>query len=931
MRARASDSEHIRPESSKKAGEGWSGSFGFDHVKVLVVGRGPVRKEALEILAAAGAGPSGILLSENDSVVFPRALAPELRLVGRHGRVHRIPDYIGSGTAEKAERIAQIIEIANLHGYTHIFAGYGFMAEDYDFIHAIEKAGLGFVGPCSQVASRAGAKDAAKMLARSLGVSVTPGVDNIAALTLLAQAGHGGEAVFLDEVARHHGLQPDADWVSLPIHERAERLIAAAAANKEDLFSLQELQAQTAKVCGQLIEENPGRRLRLKHVAGGGGKGQRVIGSPGEAAQAVYEVLNESKATAPGANKNFLIELNIESTRHIEIQLLGNGEWCIALGGRDCSLQMHEQKLVEFSITQEMLEKAGEAYRAAGLAPQSEVLREDLALLRKMEQQAENFGQAVGLDSASTFESIVFGNRHHFMEMNTRIQVEHRVTEQVYSLRFRNPAHPREWFDVDSLVEAMLLVAVHGTRLPRPERVTRHVSGAEVRINATNDALQPHAGGIVLDWTPPIADELRDDQGIGIPNPDTGAFMPYHLAGAYDSNAALIVTHGESREDNLIRMAEILRHMEIRGHDVMTNQPFLYGLVHWLLGCDAMARPATPFVRSYLAAVGALARCAGEMDPDIAWQALARRAAEKSSEAARVHAAKTTLILRPLQRLLASPHHLAGWLAPRRRRRWEIVDGHVEWRQNPLDVLDQLYRFLCLEDRPDTSAEERIWAHDQQLLEEGLAFYAELRGRLGTPNGGWPALRERLESATPPKGLSPRLWQAARASHRGHQLGLDLLELPVLVGADAGFYGLRLDDNLEPVIPASFQDEELVPGLHRALAPPPPTRSNQIVAWSGGTFYSRPAPDAEPFVTAGARFQAGDQVGILEVMKMFNPVLAGFGGTITKVLVSGDAGIIVHKGQPLFDVEPDEPLAGDRGEDDPARRREKTMALMERI
>ena len=248
-----------------------------------------------------------------------------------------------------------------------------------------------------------------------------------------------------------------------------------------------------------------------------------------------------------------------------------------------------------------------------------------------------------------------------------------------------------------------------------------------------------------------------------------------------------------------------------------------------------------------------------------------------------------------------------------------------------MDVLDQLYRFLCLEDRPDTSAEERIWAHDQQLLEEGLAFYAELRGRLGTPNGGWPALRERLESATPPKGLSPRLWQAARASHRGHQLGLDLLELPVLVGADAGFYGLRLDDNLEPVIPASFQDEELVPGLHRALAPPPPARSNQIVAWSGGTFYSRPAPGAEPFVTAGARFQAGDQVGILEVMKMFNPVLAGFGGTITKVLVSGDAGIIVHKGQPLFDVEPDEPLAGDRGEDDPARRREKTMALMERI
>ncbi len=931
MRARASYSEHVRPASPENAGEGWTASFGFDHVKVLVVGRGPVRKEALEILSAAGTRQSGILLSEKDSVVFPRALSPELRLVGRHERVHRIPDYIGSGTMEKAERIEQIIEIANLHGYTHIFAGYGFMAEDYEFSRAAENAGLGFIGPSSRVALRAGAKDAAKTLARSLGVSVTPGVDNIAALTLLAQAGPGGEAAFLDEVARRFGLQPDSDWESLAIQQRAEKLIAAAASKREDLFSLQELQAQAEKVCGQIIKENPGQRLRLKHVGGGGGKGQRVIGSPGEAAQAVYEVLNESKATAPGANKNFLIEHNIESTRHIEIQLLGNGEWCIALGGRDCSLQMHEQKLVEISITQEMLEKTAEAYRADGLAVQSGVLREDLDLLREMEEQAEKFGQAVGLDSAATFESIVFGNRHHFMEMNTRIQVEHRVTEQVYSLRFRNPEHPQEWFDVDSLVQAMLLVAVHGPRLPRPERVARHPSGAEVRINATNDALQPHGGGIVLDWTPPIAGELRDDQGIGIPNPDTGAFMPYHLAGAYDSNAALIVTHGETREDNLMRMAEILRHMEIRGHDVMTNQPFLYGLLHWLLGCDAMARPATPFVRSYLAAVGALARCAGEMDLDTAWQALTRRAAERSPQAPQVLAAKTTLLLRPLKRLLASPHHLAGWLAPRRERRWEVVGGRVQWRQNPLEVLDQLYRFLCLEDRPGTSPEERIWAHDQQLLEEGLAFYAGLRGRLGKLSGGWPALRKRLETAAPPKGISPRLWQAARASHRGHQLGLEVLQLPILVGADAGFYGLRLDDKLEPIIPAAFRDEGLIPGLQRALAPPPPARSNQILAWTGGTFYSRPAPGAEPFVTECSHFQADYPVGILEVMKMFNPILAGFAGTITKVLNSGDAGIIVHKGQPLFEVEPDEPLAGESGKDDPAHRREKTMALMERI
>ena len=62
------------------------------------------------------------------------------------------------------------------------------------------------------------------------------------------------------------------------------------------------------------------------------------------------EVLNEVKATGVGDNKNVLIELNIEQTRHNEIQLLGNGEWCVSLGGRDCSLQMHEQKLLEISV-----------------------------------------------------------------------------------------------------------------------------------------------------------------------------------------------------------------------------------------------------------------------------------------------------------------------------------------------------------------------------------------------------------------------------------------------------------------------------------------------------------------------------------------------------------------------------------------------------
>ena len=81
-----------------------------------------------------------------------------------------------------------------------------------------------------------------------------------------------------------------------------------------------------------------------------------------------------------------------------------------------------------------------------------------------MEAESERFGAATGLDSVSTFECIVDGFDHFFMEMNTRIQVEHGVTELVYRLRFTNPDDPSEHFSVERLIEAMALLAAHGTR-----------------------------------------------------------------------------------------------------------------------------------------------------------------------------------------------------------------------------------------------------------------------------------------------------------------------------------------------------------------------------------------------------------------------------------------------------------------------------------
>ncbi|MFT4571185.1 MAG: biotin carboxylase, partial [Candidatus Binatia bacterium] len=587
--------------AAEKAATSWVRGFSLADVKCLIVCRGPVRREAINTFEQAGLGAWGILLSEKDSISYTHCLAPELRDFRFPERVHRVPDYTGATQEERQQRIEQITTIAREGGYTHIFAGYGFMAEDAGFIEAIEKSGVAFMGPCSNVARRAGSKDESKKTARGLGVSVVPGIDNISPRALVRKA---ATVEALEALAKQKGL----DWESVkhagehageqsgigdePITELAERLLQDGYRKRIELVTVKELQAETKTVCAEMWEQQPGRRIRLKHIGGGGGKGQRIVRDTSETDAAVKEVLGESKAMAPGSNRNFLLELNIEVSRHNEIQLLGNGDWCVSLGGRDCSLQMHEQKLLEFSLTDELLTTE----IAACQGEKKRILEREQKMLKRMEADAASFGGEIGLDSLSTYECIVDEGDHFFMEMNTRIQVEHRVTELAYSLEFRNPDNANDFFIVDSLIEAMALVARHGARLPKPKRITRFLSGIEARINATNRALQPHAGGLLRWWSPPVEGEIRDDQGIGVPNPETGLFLEYALAGAYDSNIALVLTDGENRGHNLERLADILRHTDLGGRNVETNLDVHYGLIGWMLGKDPMFQPTTAFM-----------------------------------------------------------------------------------------------------------------------------------------------------------------------------------------------------------------------------------------------------------------------------------------------------------------------------------------------
>lgn len=906
------------------AGSDWVKSFACDDMKVLIVCRGPIRKEAIDVFREMGMTDVGILLSERDSIVYPRALAPELRILDpKH--VHAIPDYTGATKEERVQRVQQIISICKTNGYEYIFAGYGFMSEDADFVRALEDAGLKFIGPCSYTQSAAGMKDEAKRTALANQVSVTPGINNATSRLLLEK--HPTRQALAALCLQQNLVVASLTDESVPMDRVADEVLAASYKAGIDLYSIEELGAFLEREATKLLVEYKGSRFRLKAIGGGGGKGQRIFDDASKVPGLVREVLNEVKAAGVGDNKNVLLELNIEQTRHNEIQLLGNGEWCVTLGGRDCSLQMHEQKLLEVSVTEEALEKAIADAEARGDKTAVAALHTDLETLRRMEAEGERFGRAVKLDSASTFECIVEGARHFFMEVNTRIQVEHRVSELCYGLRFANPADAADFFEVHSLVEAMALLAKHKKRLPRPTRFRRDGGALEARLNATDRSLSPHAGGVIVSWSNPIDGEIRDDQGISLKNPDTGLFMRYKLAGAYDSNIALLLSTGDDREQSYQLMAEILRRTMIRGQDLATNLEFHYGLVNWFLANGVWAKPTTKFVVPYLTLVGELKREANEIDLDYAFHCIEKRAVAAAEAGGKDAIASTRMILerketlleRPMARLLDEPHFLSAWISIHKND-FVFVGQDVEFTKNPIEILRETYSQLNMDFDPGAPAAQVIYGHDHDMLETALGFYRRLAAKI--PAGtSWGDIDRTLRASAPAWGYSAAEWEKIRSAHAGHQLGLEILEILPLIAQKVGFYELKVNADLTVTIPERLHDTKLQAAMKKVLVPPPATKADEIVAVSGGMYYAQESPTSPTFVHKGSHFKIGDPLYIVEVMKMFNKVYATFAGTIDEILVEG-AGTIVHKGQPLFKVTPDEKHV----EEDPKEREKRVRA-----
>ncbi|MBX6368672.1 MAG: acetyl-CoA carboxylase biotin carboxylase subunit [Rhodospirillales bacterium] len=276
------------------------------------------------------------------------------------------------------------------------------------------------------------------------------------------------------------------------------------------------------------IARGIGYPVMLKASAGGGGKGMRIARNDQEAREGFRSAQNEARSSF--ADDRVFVEKYIEEPRHIEIQVLGDAHGnVIYLGERECSIQRRHQKVIEEAPSPFLDERTRQA----------------------MGEQAVRLAKAVGYRSAGTVEFIVDRDRNfYFLEMNTRLQVEHPVTEIVTGL---------------DLVELMIRIAA-GEKLPlRQEDVQLSGWAIEARIYAEDPFRNflPSIGRLVRYFPP---------EGAGI-RVDTGVYEGAEISMFYDPMIAKLVTSGPTREAAIRRMRDALDAFHIRG--VSHNIPFL--------------------------------------------------------------------------------------------------------------------------------------------------------------------------------------------------------------------------------------------------------------------------------------------------------------------------------------------------------------------
>jgi acetyl-CoA carboxylase biotin carboxylase subunit len=388
-----------------------------------------------------------------------------------------------AASRESYLRIDKLLAVARRAGCDAVHPGYGFLAENADLPRACTEAGLTFIGPSAESMEALGSKTAGRQLARRSDVPTVPGTN-------------------------------------------------------DPMEKLDEAQA---------MAQSMGYPVLLKAVAGGGGKGMRLVTEDAGFAAAFRDAGSEA-ANAFGDARLYL-EKYLEKPRHVEVQILADAHGrVVSLGERECSVQRRHQKLIEE-------------------AP-SPIVTPDLR--KKMGDAAVRLARAGRYVNAGTVEFLVDAHSNfYFLEVNTRLQVEHPVTEQVTGL---------------DLVKLQIAIAA-GHRLPFAwETLTPRGHAMEVRLYAEDpDNNFFPSPGKILSRTVPSGPGIRLDEGI---------YEGWTVPNDYDPLLGKLIAWGNSREESIARLRRALEEYTITGirtnvalfRRILSEPDFLRSEIHttWL-------------------------------------------------------------------------------------------------------------------------------------------------------------------------------------------------------------------------------------------------------------------------------------------------------------------------------------------------------------
>jgi acetyl-CoA carboxylase, biotin carboxylase subunit len=476
--------------------------------RVLVANRGEIAARVIRTCRRLGI-ETVLTVSDADTGSRPAQLADAVIRIGP------------APAAGSYLNVDAVVGAALEAGVDAVHPGYGFLSENARLARACVAAGVVFIGPAPETLEAVGDKLAAREHAMAAGLPVLPG----------GRIGPGGHGPALSGPVGHKAGKEDGSGAAgaTPVGSdeatgtRAGTGTQEGVGTQEGTGTQEGVQAQEGAAA---LAARIGFPVLVKAAGGGGGRGLRVVRGPGELADAVS--VASAEAGAAFGDPRVYLERYVERGRHVEVQILGDGERVIHLGDRDCSVQRRFQKLIEEAPAPGLGVDLRDRLRAAAVA----------------------LGARLGYRGAGTVEFLVDVDRgeFYFLEVNARIQVEHPVTEAITGL--------------DIVAEQIAIAEGRPLRL-RHEDVRFAGHAIECRINAEDPAhdFRPSPGTVGRSVFPVgLGGRVRVDTHV-----QAGAAVPPY----YDSLLAKVIGHGADRAEALRTLRDALDRCVVVG--VVTN------------------------------------------------------------------------------------------------------------------------------------------------------------------------------------------------------------------------------------------------------------------------------------------------------------------------------------------------------------------------